>query len=516
MSFALEFSPPRVVETRFGMRQVETAFATPEFWAAWKAAKDSLRDMGYEVTKNADKRWIVNRVLIPTEKKPAPEVVGYKIKQVTGLLPYQVSHASALCAAIYKYNAALDASDTGTGKTYSALAVCREFGVTPAIVCPLSVIPSWERVLKHFKMDALFIKNWEGCKSKKFGHGGFDEHDKYTWRLNRRVMLIFDEAHKAKGEYTLNSKMVIAAAKQEIPMMLLSATIATTPREMRAMGFALGLHSLLDFRTFCLTYGCFQNQWNGWECANPKEAMQKISSEIFPARGSRMRIAELGDAFPECQISADAYVTKAVKKQNDEYKALLLEIEKLKAAKKQNVQAAILSLNLRFRQFAELCKVDLLEDLAKDALENGLSVALFVNFTATLDELASRLKAVTVHGQQTGTERQEAIDAFQSNKKRVIVLNIQAGGAGISLHDLEGDFPRLGLVCPTYRATDLKQVLGRIHRAGAKSKALYRLIYASGTIEEKICKSVARKLAAISTLNDGDLMEPDILGVLGK
>ncbi len=516
MSFNLDFTAPRIVQTPLGVRQIETAFATPEFWAAWRAAKDSLRELGYEVTKNSDNRWVVNRRVTPPENKPAAEVVGYKIKQVTGLLPYQVAHTSDICAALYKFNSALDASDTGTGKTYSALAVCREFGVTPAIVCPLSVMPSWQRVLKHFQMKALFVMNWEGCKTKKFTHGGFDNDEKYSWKLGKKVLLIFDEAHKAKGEYTQNAKMVIAATKQEIPLLLLSATIAASPREMRAMGFALGLHDLKDFRTWSLGHGCYQNQWNGWECADPKSAMQNISSEIFPAHGARMRVADLGDAFPECQITAESYPTSNVKKQNQEYQRLLAEIEKLKEAKKQHAQAAVMTLNLRYRQFAETCKIDLLQDLAEDHLENGLSVAIFVNFTATLEALAGKLKAVTVHGQQTGEERQKAIDAFQANKARVIVLNTQAGGAGISLHDVEGGHPRLGLVSPTYSATGLKQVLGRLPRAGGKSKAIYRLIYAAGTIEESICKSVAHKLAAISTLNDGDLMEPDILGVLGK
>jgi hypothetical protein len=375
---------------------------------------------------------------------------------------------------------------------------------------------SWRRVLKHFQIKPIFVMNWEGCKSKKFVFGGFDAQDVYSWKLGKRVLLIFDEAHKAKGEYTLNAKMVIAAKKQDIPSLLLSATIASSPREMRAMGFMLGLHSLSDFRAWTLGHGCYQNQFNGWECANPKEAMQKISGEIFPAHGNRIRIADLGDAFPECQIIAESYPTKDVKKQNSEYQKLIAEIEKLKEAKKQNVQAAILSLNLRYRQFAEMCKLDTLEDLARDAAENGMSVAIFVNFTDSLIELCGRLKAVAVHGQQSAEERQRSIDAFQSNKARFIVLNAQAGGAGISLHDLQGDAPRIGLVCPTYSATILKQVLGRIHRAGAKSKALYRIVYAAGTIEESICKSVARKLEALSTLNDGDLMEPDILGVLGK
>lgn len=514
MSYDLAFSPPRPLETTYGLRLVETAFPTDKFWAAWRASKSSLKEAGYEVTKNADNRWVVHRKTVPPEDRPAPEVVGYALRQTKGLLAYQVPHAAALCAALQKYTSALDASDTGTGKTYSAIAVCRELELTPAIVCPLSVKASWTRVLKFFQTDAVFVHNWEGCKSKKFPHGQFDANDIYTWKLPKKCLLIFDEAHKAKGERTLNAKMVIAAKKQDIPSLLLSATSASNPLEMRALGYQLGLHSLSDFRAWCIGLGCYKNQWNGWECADNKSAMRKMFDMIFPAKGARMRIADLGDAFPECQIIAEAYPTKDVKKQNDEYQKLLFEIEKLKAAKKQNVQAAVMTLNLRYRQFAENCKIDLLEELANDALENGLSVAIFVNFADTLHELTARLKAVCVHGQQSAEERQAAIDAFQADKVRVIVVNSQAGGAGISLHDLTGKHARLGLVCPTYSAAVLKQVLGRIHRAGAMSKALYRIVYAEKTIEEQICRSVSLKLEAVSTLNDGDLMDPDILGVL--
>lgn len=515
-AFDLTLTPPKSLETPAGLRLVQSAYPTDAFWRAWRNAKDSLRSMGFQVTKDADSRWIVHLVRVPETLSPAPEAVGYALRQSSGLLAYQVPHAAALCAALHKFGSALDASDTGTGKTYSAIAVARELGLTPAVVSPLSVIPSWRRVLAHFRIEPLFVTNWESCKSKRFAHGQFLPTKDYQWKLGKKVLLIFDEAHKAKGEYTLNAKMVIAAKRQNLPMLLLSATIASMPREMRAMGYALGLHGLIDFRQWSMALGCYENQWQAWECLDPKEAMRKISAELFPAKGNRVRIQDLGTAFPECQIVAECYDTKIADQQNKKYQALVAEIEKLKAAKKNNIQAAILTLNLRYRQFAEMGKVDILEDLAKDAVENGLSVALFVNFSETLFELQKRLKAVVVHGQQTGEERQRAIDAFQENRARIIVLNSQAGGAGIGLHDLTGDFPRIGYVCPTYSAMILKQVLGRLPRAGGKSAALYRLVYAKGTVEEAVCKSVAHKLEAISTLNDGDLMEPDILGVLGK
>ncbi len=44
---------------------------------------------------------------------------------------------------------------------------------------------------------------------------------------------------------------------------------------------------------------------------------------------------------------------------------------------------------------------------------------------------------------------------------------------------------------------------------------MQRIIYAAGTVEEAVCKAVAKRLEAISSLNDGDLYEKDLLGVLG-
>ena len=51
----------------------------------------------------------------------------------------------------------------------------------------------------------------------------------------------------------------------------------------------------------------------------------------------------------------------------------------------------------------------------------------------------------------------------------------QAGGTGLSLHDVNGEHPRVSLISPSFSAIDLKQALGRIHRAGAKSPAVQKL-----------------------------------------
>jgi hypothetical protein len=121
---------------------------------------------------------------------------------------------------------------------------------------------------------------------------------------------------------------------------------------------------------------------------------------------------------------------------------------------------------------------------------------------------------------------------------------MRAGGVGISLHDIIGDHPRVGLHSPTWSAIEMKQAIGRLYRADAKSHTKQRIVYSKPrtitiptqsdnpieqattteqaeqaeqveptmdngattyTIEESVCKNVNEKLRNISVLNDGDL-----------
>jgi hypothetical protein len=54
----------------------------------------------------------------------------------------------------------------------------------------------------------------------------------------------------------------------------------------------------------------------------------------------------------------------------------------------------------------------------------------------------------------------------------------------------------------------MRQVLGRICRAGAKSPARQLILYAADSVEEKVCRNVEGKLKYLDTMNDGDLAEP--------
>jgi hypothetical protein len=171
-----------------------------------------------------------------------------------------------------------------------------------------------------------------------------------------------------------------------------------------------------------------------------------------------------------------------------------------------------LTVQLKTRQAVELLKVPALAQMARELIEEGNSVVIFTNFVATLVALCEALKtesaiygtSSTGHAQTSG-ERQQIIDDFQADLQRIVIVNIAAGGVGVSLHDLNGRYPRVSLICPTYNAKQLKQAFGRAWRDGGLSLVIQRIIFAAGTIEETICRRVQTKLRNLELLNDGDL-----------
>jgi len=85
-------------------------------------------------------------------------------------LPYHITHTNTLINAINKHNIILDASDTGTGKTYCAMALCAQKNLDAFVICPKSVISNWFSIAKLFNVN-IIVSNYERVKSGKV----FDE-----------------------------------------------------------------------------------------------------------------------------------------------------------------------------------------------------------------------------------------------------------------------------------------------------------------------------------------------------
>jgi superfamily II DNA or RNA helicase len=139
-----------------------------------------------------------------------------------------------------------------------------------------------------------------------------------------------------------------------------------------------------------------------------------------------------------------------------------------------------------------------------------MSVVVFLNFTETINAISDRLNTRCIFDGKTSDKvRQQNVDDFQSDKSRIILVNISSGGAGLSLHDINGKYPRLSLISPSYSAVLMRQSTGRVWRDSAKSKSIQKIVFVDNTIEENVCKNVKSKLNNLDLLNDGDLISYD-------
>jgi superfamily II DNA or RNA helicase len=535
------WSDPTIVQTERGefyIRKWTVPSELEEGFSSFWNKNLHLRDRGFSYIKEPvgwvlqEKRRLISDFsdmgkYASSEKYNIPEFVEEDIpdiKDTSGLMEWQPKVVSKLCSAIKKHRVAIDGSDMGTGKSYCAIAVARELGMSVGVVCPKAVVTAWERIISnHFGMDREFVINYEGLRTGKYKDiGEWVRPNKnstiknFTWNIKnpKNTLLIFDESHKIKNWNSQLAEIALAAYKSRFNILCLSATSAVSPVEMRVIGKLLQLHEgkLKSFEEFLKFYGCEQGRY-GWKFESNGPALKRLNYEIFKLRGARIKKESI-PSFPDCLLSAEAYTLDAesTKKFNSLYSKLQSELKRINDIQewdKKKGNSTFVN-DLRVRQKLELLKIPILVELTENAIEAGMSVAIFANFTETINTLSEILNVKCIVSGDHVKERQNNIDRFQSDEERVILVNVRAGGAGLGLHDINGKYSRLALISPPLSSTDLKQVTGRVWRSGSKSKAIQKIIFVANSPEENVCKTLKSKLYNMDMINDGDLISKQI------
>lgn len=438
--------------------------------------------------------------------------------ELTTLRGYQRPHHGKILRALESdHGAVLDASDTGTGKTHVALACCRVLGERPFVVCPKPVVHSWEEAsriqgvelrgicsyekargrgqrLNYFNPQ-IFGPNFRRESSSDYGREiPYGRGSLWKWSENHSLM-IFDEVHRCSGNASLQSKMLIAAKRQSERVLCLSATAADDPRQLKALGYALGLHTLRNYKWWLLSRGCVPGRFGGfdWPEDMRDESVLMLHQDIFGSgKGARMAKALIPN-FPKTQIE-----TLLLRDTDGKAAALARQIREAHKGKAKLLEIHAL------RQRLELMKIPDLVLMAKDKSLTS-RVVLFVNYRASAAALAKKLKAPVIEGGVSGLVRQQFQDGFQAGKIPILVANSAAAGEGISLHDFITQADITTLISPTFSAKQLRQVFGRVNRdQGGFSQQF--LVGFEGTIEEEILKTVMQKSDRLDLLNDGDLI----------
>ncbi len=401
-------------------------------------------------------------------------------------------------------NLCCNLSDTGTGKTFIALEALKRLQLKAVVWCPKTVIGSWRKVAELTgATDVLLdVKNPE-----QIVRGNTPWFKDNHWNLPEKTVLIVDEVHRGCSGMNSKQTKVLALTKAwKLKVMPMSATIADSPLKLRAVAYLAGLHdfSMPAFLSWCRSRGCFtkiiQNRlvWDFPRGDRGKALMAELHTQLSPHM-VRLRVKDLPD-FPTTSIQPALLTLPA--RATEEFKEAY---DQLDVRIKQPGSNAMVEL-LRARQRTEHLKVPAMSELIDDSLEAGQSVVVLVQFRDTLAKLEQLYPWMSqLHGDQTADQRQKAIDKFQTNEVRLIAGIMQAGGLGVSLHDLDGQHPRVAYHTPPWSASDLRQALGRVWGAGG-THSVQHIVLAADTVEERVYKAVMQKSGNIDALQDGDLV----------
>jgi superfamily II DNA or RNA helicase len=440
------------------------------------------------------------------------------------LLAPQREHAVNLLNSLYVNGVASDQSETGTGKTYVAAWIAKYLNSPVVIVCPKVVIPAWTKVLSYFGIKAHCLINYEklirgNTEHLSFKDGRDASASDYIINFPKNSLVILDEVHKCKSGTSKNSDFLIKLKMDGYKTLLLSATTATNPLEMKAFGFATTLHNLVNYRHFITDSGAYVGRFGGYQIdlasQRTVEAMANIHNRLFNEYkvSSRMTRKMFDKIFPDNHVMAECFdMGTNTDKINRVYQQMESELAALEESS-VNYSQHHFAIMTKARRMAELLKVPTMVEMIEDWFDEGISPVVFVNFTDTVEAIIKQLSKnrkfdgliAKIVGGQTDKVRQADIEGFQNDTKRIMIANLAAGNAGVSLHDLNGNFARGAIISPSYSAINLLQALGRIHRAEGKTKCIQKIMFADKTIEVDACKRVQCKLNNLEALNDGDL-----------
>lgn len=440
----------------------------------------------------------------------------------------QIDHSYKLLNSLYTNGMALDLSECGCGKTITSSFIASEFNSPVVVVCPNNAKRTWAKNLDIVGIKPHAIINYEKLCRGNTPYLNYDLnkfHSTNKWWLSegldinfpKNSLVIVDEVQNCKGDQSLNKDMLVKLSNSQYRLLMLSATAASSVTEMKALGYTLGLHFGKNFRKWCKEHGAEYND-NGtlvWDQNNPnaKKGMEVIHNILFDHKqiASRMTRSQFKGYFPECRISTECFdMGDNTSKINQVYDEMYMELDRLDS-RTENYSNHLLAIMMKARFKTELLKIPTMVDWVIENYENGISPVLCVNFKDTLYSIEERLRNNSKYGKQIVTikgnqiDRDQNIDDFQNNKKRICLVIKQAAKDCIDLHDTDGKFPRKTLQNPCWSANNTLQFLGRCDRLNTKSFVDQGFMFALDTIEEQMAERVQLRVENLSILNDGDL-----------
>ncbi|WP_370861408.1 DEAD/DEAH box helicase [Parabacteroides faecis] len=477
---------------------------------------------GYE--KSVQKGAQASRPDVHYTLPPMPELIsphGLKIEP----FPYQ---KQGIAYALQKKRCFFG-DQPGLGKTLQAIGTSFIAKTWPVLViCPASLKINWQREWKKFTgKDAIilddrnknnwyryyemgccdvFITNYESLKKffvEDFA-GGVTRSIKLKPVANLFKCIIIDESHRCKSSKTQQSKICYKLCQGKEYRFLLTGTPSINGPGDLIQQLKI-MNRLDDFGG----YKSFEANFMG----GPRQAsnLEMLNWRLWNTCFFRREKAKVLDQLPDKMrqvVNVDITNRKEYLDAEHDLIGYLAayenaDDEKLRRAERGKVMVQMQKL----RQIAARGKISAAVEFIQDIIDSGEKLIVF----AFLKEVVQEIKkvfpnAVTIVGDNTSQERQDAVDRFQNDPKcQLIICNYKSAGVGLTLTASS----RVAFVEFPWTFADCEQAEDRAHRIGQKNSVNCYYFLGKNTIDEDIWNLIQTKKDIANDVTGTDDQVPE-------
>lgn len=462
-----------------------------------------------------------------------PHLEGKPITVATGLTA--MSHAvdaeitiPGFCGKLYPFQAAgvryavkarrtIIGDEMGLGKTPQAIAAMLVENTFPAIiVCPPSLTLNWVRELKNFAPQ-LVVERLVGQTVTTPGKADvYVIGDAVVSNWATRLIslgakaLIVDESHRAKNRTAKRTKAVKSIARKVstdgLVLLLTGTAVEKNHGELLSQLDILGVVNSLfgSVESFLFRFWPKKNRFERGN-ANGRELHDIIRASCFVRRLRTEvpdQISTLGKDRTPVAVEFDGPAATQYKAAEKDLRSYLKGLKSERQIDASMRAEKLVKLGV-LRRLAGMAKIANTVRYVNDLVAEGDQVLVFAWHRDVAKTYAEAFGADTIIGGDSVEAVEAAKARFQAGDKRVLVLNIAAGGVGHTLtaakHVVFGEF--------AWNYGAMQQAEDRADRIGQTQRVLcHWLIGANGvrTIDERLVAIINTKAAVTGTVMDGE------------
>jgi len=362
-------------------------------------------------------------------------------------------------------------------------------------------IVNYESLKKYFVQSINVPK---GAKLR-LNHVKFKEH-----LTNIFKSVIIDESHRVKSTSTQQTKFTkgIASGKEYI-LALTGTPVINKPKDLISqLGIIEQMPRFGGYLRFTQRY-CSGPQ----EASNLRELNYMLNLNCFYRRDKQDVLKDLPAKMRQvvlCQISTRREYNEAeanLIKYLIEYKEA--DDEKIARALRGEVMVQIGIL----KNISARGKLADVFEFVNDIKESGEKLVLFAHLKEVIQAIHKHYPAaVTITGDDSTLERQQAVDSFQNDPEtKLIICSIKAAGVGLTLTASS----RVAFVELPWTAADCDQCEDRCHRIGQLDSVTCTYFLGEDTIDEKIYRIIQTKREIAATVTGAtEQVEEDIVNMV--